>query len=47
MQITWDLALEKDSVSVLLYHKVKKCFLFVKQFRPGIHLNVFFLAFIL
>lgn len=36
MELTWDLALENDSVSVLLYHKVNKCFVFVKQFRPGI-----------
>ncbi|KAH7695318.1 UDP-sugar diphosphatase, partial [Aphelenchoides avenae] len=32
--VFWDLALEHDSVSVVLYHKEKKQLLFVKQFRP-------------
>ncbi|KAH7722418.1 UDP-sugar diphosphatase [Aphelenchoides avenae] len=34
--VFWDLALEHDSVSVVLYHKDKKQLLFVKQFRPPV-----------
>lgn len=45
MQFSWDLALEHDNVAVLLYHKVNKCFVFVKQFRPGIFLIRFIIHF--
>jgi len=33
---TWDIALTADSVSCLIYHKTRKCFMLVKQFRPAL-----------
>ncbi|VDN07027.1 unnamed protein product [Thelazia callipaeda] len=35
--IKWDLMLRHDSVACLLFHKQKKSFLFVKQFRPAVY----------
>uniref|UniRef100_A0AC35FB58 Nudix hydrolase domain-containing protein n=1 Tax=Panagrolaimus sp. PS1159 TaxID=55785 RepID=A0AC35FB58_9BILA len=32
----WDLALEHDSVAVVLFHRDKNALLFVKQFRPPV-----------
>lgn len=36
---TWEAVESHDSVSVLLYHKEKKAFLLVKQFRIPVYLN--------
>lgn len=35
-EIIWDCVEAHDSVSALIYHKDKKAFLFVKQFRPSV-----------
>lgn len=35
----WDIVDTHDSVAILLYHKQKDCFVFVKQFRPSIYLK--------
>lgn len=35
----WDIVDTHDSVAVLLYHKEKDAFVFVKQFRPSIFLK--------
>jgi len=36
---SWDLAQVHDSVSILIYHKGKDAFVFVKQFRPPVYLK--------
>ncbi|EFC40826.1 hypothetical protein NAEGRDRAFT_71452 [Naegleria gruberi] len=33
---SWDMAITKDSVAALLYHRERECFLLVKQFRPPV-----------
>jgi len=35
----WDMVEVHDSVAVLIYHKEKKAFVLVKQFRPPVYLN--------
>lgn len=35
----WDIVDTHDSVSILLYHKERDSFVFVKQFRPSIYLK--------
>ncbi|MDD3324768.1 MAG: NUDIX domain-containing protein [Sulfurospirillaceae bacterium] len=35
----WDLVDTHDSVAILLYHQMRDCFVFVKQFRPSIYLK--------
>lgn len=36
---SWEAVKSHDSVSVLLYHSVKKAFLLVKQFRAPVYMN--------
>lgn len=36
---SWEAAKSHDSVSVLLYHREKKAFLLVRQFRPPVYMN--------
>jgi len=36
---TWEAVKSHDSVSVLLYHREKKSFLLVRQFRPPVYMN--------
>lgn len=36
---TWEAVRSHDSVSILLFHKEKNAFLFVKQFRVPVYLN--------
>jgi len=36
---SWDLAQVHDSVAILIYHKDKKAFVLVKQFRPPVYLK--------
>lgn len=38
-QKAWEAVKSFDSVSVLLYHTQKDCFVLVKQFRPPVYLN--------
>ena len=38
-QKTWEIVKAHDSVAVLIYHKDKKSFVLVKQFRPAVYLN--------
>ncbi len=38
-QKRWDIVDTHDSVAILLYHKDKDSFVFVKQFRPSIYLK--------
>ncbi|MES1920431.1 hypothetical protein MHBO_002099 [Bonamia ostreae] len=46
-QKSWDFVENIDSVAVLVFHKQKNCFIFVKQFRPPVfehlekNLNIF------
>lgn len=35
----WDVVDTHNSVAILLYHKDRDCFVFVKQFRPSIYLK--------
>ena len=35
----WDIVDTHDSVAILLYHHVRDCFVFVRQFRPSIFLK--------
>ncbi len=39
IQKSWEIVEAHDSVSILLYHKEKKSFVLVKQFRPAVYLN--------
>lgn len=39
VQKSWDMVEVHDSVSILIYHKVKKAFVLVKQFRPPVFLQ--------
>ncbi len=39
IQRTWEAVKSHDSVSVLLYHREKKAFLLVKQFRPAVYMT--------
>lgn len=36
---TWEIVNAADSVAILLYHKIKKSFVMVRQFRPAIYAN--------
>ena len=36
---SWELVKAHDSVAILLYHKEKKSFVLVKQFRPAVYMN--------
>ena len=36
---SWEAVKSHDSVSILLYHTQKKCFVLVKQFRPPVYIN--------
>jgi len=35
----WEVVQAHDSVAILLYHREKKAFILVKQFRPAVYLN--------
>ncbi len=39
IQKSWEIVEAHDSVSILLYHKEKRSFVLVKQFRPAVYLN--------
>ena len=36
---SWEAVKSHDSVSILLYHTQKECFVLVKQFRPPVYIN--------
>lgn len=36
---SWEIVEAHDSVAILIYHKEKKSFILVKQFRPAVYLN--------
>jgi len=36
---SWEVVQAHDSVAILIYHKEKKSFILVKQFRPAVYLN--------
>jgi len=36
---SWEIVEAHDSVAILLYHKEKRSFILVKQFRPAVYLN--------
>ena len=36
---SWEIVKAHDSVAILLYHKEKKSFVLVKQFRPAVYIN--------
>ena len=36
---TWEVVEASDSVAILIYHKEKKAFVLVQQFRPAVYLN--------
>ncbi len=36
---SWEIVQAHDSVAILIYHKEKKSFVLVKQFRPAVYLN--------
>jgi UDP-sugar diphosphatase len=36
---SWEAVKSHDSVSILLYHRKKECFILVKQFRPPVYIN--------
>lgn len=38
-QKTWEIVEAHDSVAILIYHKDKKAFVLVKQFRAAVYLN--------
>jgi len=35
----WEIVKAHDSVSVLIYHRERECFILVKQFRPAVYLH--------
>lgn len=39
IQKSWEIVEAHDSVAILLYHKEKRSFILVKQFRPAVYLN--------
>jgi len=39
MMKSWEIVKAHDSVAILIYHKEKKSFVLVKQFRPAVYLN--------
>ncbi len=39
IQKSWEIVEAHDSVSILLYHKEKRSFVLVKQFRPAVYLK--------
>jgi UDP-sugar diphosphatase len=39
IQKSWEIVEAHDSVSILIYHKEKRSFVLVKQFRPAVYLN--------
>ncbi len=38
-ELSWEAVKSRDSVAVLLYHREKRSFLLVKQFRPPVYMN--------
>lgn len=36
---SWEVVQAHDSVAILIYHREKKSFILVKQFRPAVYLN--------
>ena len=36
---SWEIVEAHDSVAILIYHKEKRSFILVKQFRPAVYLN--------
>lgn len=36
---SWEVVQAHDSVAILIYHKEKRAFVLVKQFRPAVYLN--------
>jgi len=36
---SWEVVQAHDSVAILIYHKEKRAFILVKQFRPAVYLN--------
>ena len=36
---SWEIAKVHDSVAILIYHKAKESYIFVKQFRPAVYLE--------
>jgi len=36
---SWEVVQAHDSVAILIYHKEKRAFIVVKQFRPAVYLN--------
>ena len=36
---SWEIVQAHDSVAILIYHKEKKSFILVKQFRPAVYVN--------
>ena len=36
---SWEIAKVHDSVAILIYHKTKNSYIFVKQFRPAVYLG--------
>nr|XP_032818646.1 uridine diphosphate glucose pyrophosphatase NUDT14 [Petromyzon marinus] len=36
---TWDFMETHDSVAILLFNTTRRCFVFVKQFRPAVYVN--------
>lgn len=36
---SWEIVQAHDSVAILIYHKEKRSFILVKQFRPAVYLN--------
>lgn len=39
IQKSWEIVEAHDSVAILIYHKEKRSFVLVKQFRPAVYLN--------
>ncbi|GIU00969.1 NUDIX domain-containing protein [Sulfurovum sp. TSL6] len=39
IQKSWEIVEAHDSVAILLYHKEKRSFVLVRQFRPAVYLN--------
>ena len=35
----WEILQSKDSVAILLWHRERECFIFVRQFRPPVYLH--------
>jgi len=39
IQKNWEIVQAHDSVAILIYHKEKRSFVLVKQFRPAVYMN--------